>query len=581
MVLPFVYACGSALSRAAVADRSLSRWLAPGVTVAAWLVALHVVGIVTGSFHVALFGATILLALVGALAWFRRAPSEGASEPRAMWIGAALATLVVAPLAFGWAFHDELFFTGHMSIAATIENGAYPPRHLTFPVFELRYHYGFDLLIAALSSIVRLPTPIAIDVVTLAAWGYTFCLLWILGERLVAPKSGWLVAVVTLFGAGIPFFSVSSGAPIVYRMLGIAAVGDRAVSPPFVSYFFQHPWTLGFPLALCALLVALSDHAHYLRLATLALLTLALAISQFVLFAALPLALVLAELVDRGISKGAKLAAAVALGALAALPLGGFFSPSPEDTGASLALRPGIVESGALEWHVASFGALLPLGIAGIWWTPRLRVVLGALVLGALAIVNFVRYTHSWDIVKFAAVAQLALSIGAAAAIAKITTHWSTVALLVAACTLAGATFVIALALRLPGIPEAVFHRAPVDVEAADAAAILELRPRVAKGEIVYRNPSATHAYAQWGGLPQPWIDAMTGRFGFSDKRIGYRLWLLQSQPADPRAWLDEGIVWFVLDPSDDKLRAHAAAWRATLVGEHGDLLIYRLEPRR
>ena len=139
----------------------------------------------------------------------------------------------------------------------------------------------------------------------------------------------------------------------------------------------------------------------------------------------------------------------------------------------------------------------------------------------------------------------------------------------------------IALALRLPGIPEAVFHRAPVAVAAADADAISDLRPRVAKGEIVYRNPSATHAYAQWGGLPQPWIDAMTARFGFSEKRIGYRLWLLQSQPADPRAWLDEGITWFVLDPSDDKLRAHAAAWKATLVGEHGDLLIYHLEPRR
>jgi hypothetical protein len=582
VALPFVYACGSALARAAVADRpadyTVSRWLAPGVTVAAWLVALHVVGIVTGSFHIALFGATILLALVGALAWFRRAPSETTSEPRALWIGAALATLAVAPLAFGWAFHDELFFTGHMSIAATIENGAYPPRHLTFPVFELRYHYGFDLLVAALSSILRLPTSLAIDVVTLAAWGYTFCLLWLLGERHLAPKSGWLVAVVTLFGAGIPFFSVSSGAPIVYRMLGIAAVGDRAVSPPFVSYFFQHPWTIGFPLALCALLVALSEQAHYLRLATLALLTLALAISQFVLFAALPLALIAGE-IERGLLPSAKLAAAVAVGALAALPLGGFFAPSPEDTGAALALRAGIVENGVLEWHIASFGALLPLGVAGIWWTPRLRVVLGALVLGALSIVNFVRYTHSWDIVKFAAVAQLALSIGAAAAIARVTTHWR--ALLVAACTAAGATFVIALALRLPGIPEAVFHRAPVAVAAADADAISDLRPRVAKGEIVYRNPSATHAYAQWGGLPQPWIDAMTARFGFSEKRIGYRLWLLQSQPADPRAWLDEGITWFVLDPSDDKLRAHAAAWKATLVGEHGDLLIYHLEPRR
>ena len=69
-----------------------------------------------------------------------------------MWIAALLVTAYVAPTALGWSFHDEVLVTGHLSITSEIENGTYPPRHLSFPELELRYHYGFDLLVAADSS---------------------------------------------------------------------------------------------------------------------------------------------------------------------------------------------------------------------------------------------------------------------------------------------------------------------------------------------------------------------------------------------------------------------------------------------
>ena len=54
-------------------------------------------------------------------------------------------------MALGWAFHDEQLYTGHTGIISQIQNGHYPPRHMTFPELEYRYHYGFDLAGAAVA----------------------------------------------------------------------------------------------------------------------------------------------------------------------------------------------------------------------------------------------------------------------------------------------------------------------------------------------------------------------------------------------------------------------------------------------
>src|SRR5262249_21809291 len=135
------------------------------------------------------------------------ADAPGGTDRRWMWLSALFVTAYLAPSAIGWSFHDELFVTGHLSMASGIENGIYPPRHLSFPQLELRYHYGFDLLVAAVGSILRLNADRTIDLITLVAWGYSWCLAWAIGERFVGRGWGGGTAAVMLFGGGLPLFS--------------------------------------------------------------------------------------------------------------------------------------------------------------------------------------------------------------------------------------------------------------------------------------------------------------------------------------------------------------------------------------
>ena len=41
----------------------------------------------------------------------------------------------------------------HLSTAAQLQNDVYPPRYPTFPAWELRYHYMFNVLTATLSAL--------------------------------------------------------------------------------------------------------------------------------------------------------------------------------------------------------------------------------------------------------------------------------------------------------------------------------------------------------------------------------------------------------------------------------------------
>ncbi len=233
--------------------------------------------------------------------------------------------------------------TGHLSITSEIENGVYPPRHLSFPELELRYHYGFDLLVAAVAAIVRLRADHAIDLVTLLAWGYSWCLVWETGERLIGRGWGGGTAAVVLFGGGIPFFS--SAPTLAWRLAGLGTVGEHDLNPPVVSYFFQHPWTLGIPLAFATVLVVSERDAPapWARSAAIGVLLVALSFCQIVLFLCLAGALLVAEPAAEGkIAWRRAFRPLLLLGTvlLVASHLHGFFAPSPAGSENMVELRP-------------------------------------------------------------------------------------------------------------------------------------------------------------------------------------------------------------------------------------------------
>jgi hypothetical protein len=600
LAIPGIWAAGYDLARRA-SFAKLAPILSVGFAAALWLLSVHIAALTFRSFFTGLQIATWGVSIVGLIAWFwrpRDVDSRGDRLPRD-WrrAGAALlaSTALIAPAAFYWSFHDELIFTGHMSIAEEMVRGVYPPRHLTFPEGELHYHYGFNVFVAAVRLFWGVGVDRAIDIVTLLSWAYTWCLLWKIGEEFVGAGRGILTATVTLFGGGLPYFLPRPAGTTVAVIMGLGLVENSHLNPPIVSYFFQHPWTVGLPFGLCVMLIHTVRQGGIWRQLGLGILLLALSITQFVFFLALTAASS-AEIVSQPpfLAKRVKIFVLTALAViLAASRLHGFFAPAPDHSGFAIIARLGICPTldGTILWHFLTYGLLLPLGVCGLFFLRQGRIFLGLLIAGGLGVMNLFEYQHSWDIVKFGTIAALALSISASATIARV---WSLKSrtlgvvlgmLLLTGVVFQGLSFATILALDLPGIPEHVFFRAPERLSPSDLQAVRWLQTQVPPDEIVFRHHSVSRAYAQWGGLPQAWFDDLVKTFGFSKSRLNERLRFLYDLPSDPDAYFNRRIRWFVLESTDTRLNEISSIWidqgRARLEKRFGGLSIIKLLPPR
>ncbi len=600
---PPILLASIAVMRRVTSDRGLAAVAAPGVAVSMWLLAVHVASTALQSYTQGVWAGTLLAggaaAAVAGRWWRRERIRIGDLDPRLSrwcWITAVLATALLAPAACRWAFHDEHLVTGHLAMITKIQNGAYPPRHGTFPTSPLRYHYAFDLFAALLTTLCRLRADRAIDVTSLAAWFYTWCLLWSWGERNIGRNAGLWTSSLTLFGGGVAMFMpASEPSSRVDRLLSWIPAGGAMANPPLASYFLQHPWAIGLPIALCILLLW-SDRTmprSWPRIAVLAVLFLLLSLAHIVLFALVLGAVVAAEVVLHARRAPRRVIAVfgLALGVLVlARALGGFFSDQPTATGSLIRFAPhGITGnlSGNGSWNLASLGLLLGLGILGLAALPiEPRLVLGGMAGVGLLVTNLCRYAYTWDIVKFATVSSFALGIASSAAawrflVARPTPLGRTVGLAaVLLAILPGVAFLGVFATDMSGVPHQ-FVKSPARLTANDARAIDWLRRHVSSRDIVFRNLSASAAYAQWGGLAQPYVDPGTQGFGFPDSMIAHRNRILADLPEDAAAYRAEGIRWFVLDDNDAQLRRAAEVWQrqgqARIAATFGGLCIVEI----
>jgi hypothetical protein len=581
-VLPWVAAFGRVVARAISTDRALRATLGPGLALAAWLFAVHVAASLTGSFVAGLVSASLGIALAGVV--LSRAerirppmPATGRAPSHWLWITAALATLAMAPVALDWAFHDELLVTGHMSVASEIQNGVYPPRHLNFPDVPLRYHFGFDLLTAALTALVRVRVDRAIDLGTIGLFAYAWVLLGVLGERFVGRRRQLLVPLLVLFGAGLPLrCPESSHHSGVGFVLTQCTVGGKTVNSPLISYFFQHPWSLGIPIALTAIAIFSERRPSSpgARLAALWLVLTMLSLSEIVLFVTVVPSLVVAAYFENGERKlrpMVELTAVALLSLVAAKLAGGFFTEASGMPHLRFALHAGVADStrDSLVWNLKTFGVLLPLGLAGCFILRRERALFVLLLFGSLAVVNFVRYEQSWDIAKFATVASIALSVLGSAVIARLLPRTnarpvdglrSAAAVVLLIPLLAGGVlYPLVYIGELPGIPPGFKVADPLSED--DARAVSFLRRRVRAGELVYRSPKQARAYAQWGGLPEPWCDQAVTRFGFPAARVAARQRLFKSLPSEVAPYWNEGLRYLVVDAEDGDVVDRIGVW--------------------
>lgn len=589
LLLPLVWRAGRALVQLATRDVRLSRVTTPGVALAVWLLAIHASGLLTHSFYVGLFAGTAGVAALGLWSLRRPLPAEPSGEGATtwMWLGALVAACaLIGPVT--WWKHDECLIVGHISIPTEMENGIYPPRHLTFPTYELRYHYGIDLAVAAVSSLLgRLPIPLTVHALAVVLFGYSFALYWLLGERLIGSRAaGPITAACAMFAGGGPVFFGRAGDSTAFWD-SVRIRGGTWITPPMISNFLQHPWSLGLPLFAIVLLVWIrlgSDLPSRWGWLLLGVLVAALSLAQTTLFVCIaPCIVALGTLDGRRPSAGrfARYAAWAVAIVVAARLLHGFLAPTPEPAEGKIAFHPFWGETTPREfllWHLESFGALLPLGVAGFFLLRQQRLLLGLLAAGGLLVRDLFKYWPGWNIVKFSVVSELALAILAAAVLTAAISRrrwWPLGAAGIAACTFVSLAFSVSLTVDGPGRSCLAKVASP-----ADGDAILFLRQRIAAGEGVFRSENAD-AYAELGGLPQQSWDWGVKSFGFSEPLYARRQHLID-HPDDLDDFEKQGFRWLVLGPRDTLTLDAARRWtrdgRAQLSAEFPPLAVYRLQ---
>ncbi len=575
-----IYFAGRRLGAAATGDASLARWLAPGLGVALWLVCAQALGVAFGSFSAALWGGTLAAATAGVAAAVTWNPEAAPGQPPSgwIWLGLALALPLAYEVAFpGRGCDDVAWNVGHYSIPMEMLNGVYPPRHLVFPNFELRYHYGFDLLGALAASLFHLRVDRAVDWVTVGCFAYAIALAWLLGDRLAGRDRGW-IAALAVFGGGLPLLcDWRAGRSLADHLTGFSCKVDGfwLPGPGVASFFIQHPWTLGIPLALCGLLLfdAPTGRPPRAWYAALGLVLAALSFSQAVLFACLCFGGFTAALLRAWKEDRRRIVELLLLGAsvlAAARGLHGFLAPAAEPTGLHLRLVPfwiGKTKDELVLWHLYTFGLLLPLAAAGLWIAgPRGRS-LALMTLAGLAVLNFFQYPSSGDVVKFAIVCGIPVGVLAAVALARFWRQpWAPVAL---ALSLLGSAAWLVQSAR----SEDTCYVAPVPAgEEAQAADWLRRNARAGEGVFGTRS---MEPYAIWGGLPINAVDQGVHLFGFSQPLLDERA-RLERDP-DPAALVRAGFPWVLVRPSDARFMRWVQEGRARVAAMFGGLSILRL----
>lgn len=598
--LPGISYLGWVITRKLFADRLTARVTSAGVSLSLWLLGTHLVGLISHSLTIGLVAASAVLGGAGFSLWFKDHRLQKPPSDRIlrlsweMFVFAAALTLPVALVAWRWSFHDEIAAGGHQPMIANIQNGYYPPRSLAFPQFALAYHYGFDLLCAMLTALFRISVTHAIDVATAMLWFYSVLAAWLLGERTVGRGAGPLVALVLLLGGGFPWTcseSIPQGVPLAFHLLAYCELGEALLNPNLVSYFFQHPWGLGIPIALTILLIEGEEKFpdERLRLGTLVVSFAALYLAQVVLFSSLLAAICASQLLtERTRSLGARATAAGTLavcGVADVLLLGGFFDGGGANAGA-LKLHWGVVAAPHNTWWMLKSFGLPLLGLLGFLWLPRKRLLYASLAVGGILIINLVRYELTWDILKFATVASIGLAVPWAAAIHRLraTRHRVTQSWL-PACLLVGtlgssAAFLLVLALNFPGVPYLYSNPQPGMTDDAREAAVF-LRRTMPHDAVMFRRYDDYLAYAVYAGLPQVWLNPGLG----IDHRFGpERAKLCETMPDAPEPYLRQKVRYFVLDAQDGRLNVVADAWlqsgAAVLRGRFGPLRVVELLER-
>ena len=630
LLLPGVVLLGARWARRAVRDPILAGLLTPLVALVSMLLAVHMASLAASSFHTGLLVGISVLGVAGYVGWVAdrgkaqdsglraeahdgdAASMAGQRRPWVVIVVAVAAAAWVAPGVWMYAYHDELPWLGHFSMTSGIATGWYPPRHVTFPDFPLKYHYGFDLLAACVMRLFAVGVERAIDLTSLALFAYSGVLAWIVAGQLIGrPAPGW-TPLIFLFAAGLPglapeLFSICEGIEATCEWMSMRSAGTSLINPPFVSNFFQHPWGLGVPVSLGLWAVVLDrpqaePAAGFWAWAGLAAaLTALLSLAQVVLFLGLVGALVGAaafEAVRARSLNRARAALPLIVGAATAPLLGGFFVSGQMGAQGSLVWATGGIAGdigSSLLWHLATFGLMIPLAAYGWGTLGRGRSAIALFIVGNLLVANLLRYRFSWDIVKFITAASMATALLSVAGLARLSEKSRPLLRVLAVVTAFGVVafgggyqvpFNLGWTVPHPRAPRGGDGPYP-GLAPADADVLNWLRVQADPTDLVYRAPAAAQLYAYYGGIPQVVAnDVGTEGFGFAEERLVRRRAFRRGLP--PCSTLRaERVRWVVVDRATDPpavrgpLEAMKRDGLAVEMHAAGELRVLRIEYER
>jgi len=218
-------------------------------------------------------------------------------------------------------------------------------------------------------------------------------------------------------------------------------------------------------------------------------------------------------------------------------------------------------------WNISSFGVIPILGFLGFIHLSRERLFLGALTAIGLAVSNLLEYQFTWDIVKFATVASIALAMASGVALAQ---FWERArspvqklgfGIVVAAFALQGGAYPI-LAPVLYSVHQQIitpYFSLSFPLAPDEARAIAYLRTHMGPFDMVYRNDSKFRPYAVFAGLPHPgnYFPAQNGandQYGLGEKKLLKRIDLNRISEDWVARLSAEHIRWIVSDSEETEI---------------------------
>lgn len=418
---------GNALARKLKLGDYATMAIALGLGNAFFLAPVVIFGNLARNSHIGFIASFFLAA--GFYAFYRRHPWPQLfpkHSRRAFVFTIVTCTTIIGLLAFRYPMFDEDLLLGHEALTRQVARGSFPPYIMWAPSEPFRYHWGFDVLTAAVLQVLPVTTSTAIDIVSIFL---AITLAWT-AAAVVEDLGGWAPGGIwaVFFGSGLAvwvFLFWDNASPGCFNSFGGCGFGMLNTQ---LVYFFQHAVSLGAPLFFVFLL--LIPRLDQVRQAPelpafLLLLLVSLGVGQTVFFA-LGLLSALSACVFWWRGEG-KIAypiyiALIALSFWVASVDGSMFTHSDffEPTSRLVKVRDtfGILGRSP-RWELLFWISCLGLQILMIplfVWDGFRRKSAGVLMgtafgIGGILVAVLFRYERTWDIGKFPSAAAYVLSV--------------------------------------------------------------------------------------------------------------------------------------------------------------------------